>query len=216
MVFNKFKGVVIFCVVSGNFFEMYDFMVYGFYVIVIVKIFFFGDNLFVFLMLFFVIFGVGFLMWLLGVVFLGVYIDCYGCCQGLIIIFGLMVMGILLIVFVFGYVMLGVVVLLLVLFGWFLQGFFVGVELGGVLVYLLEIVMLGCKGFFVSWQLVSQQVVVVFVGLFGVFFNQWLSLQDMGEWGWCVLFFIGCLIVLVLFVICCLLEEILEFEVCIY
>ncbi len=93
-----------------------------------------------------------------------------------------------------------------------LQGFSAGVELGGVSVYLSEIATPGRKGFFVSWQSASQQVAVVFAGLLGVLLNQWLSPQDMGEWGWRVPFFIGCLIVPALFVIRRSLEETPEFE----
>lgn len=40
MASNKSKGVAIFRVVSGNFLEMYDFMVYGFYATAIAKTFF--------------------------------------------------------------------------------------------------------------------------------------------------------------------------------
>lgn len=118
--FNEFKVCIIFWVVSGNFLEMYDFMVYGYYVKVIVDIFFLVGNEFFLLMFLLVIFGVGFLMWLLGVIFLGVYIDCYGCCMGLIVMFVFMVCGMLLIVLVLGYVIIGLVVLLLVLIGWLL------------------------------------------------------------------------------------------------
>lgn len=51
MASNKSKGVAIFRVVSGNFLEMYDFMVYGFYATAIAKTFFPGDNPFASLML---------------------------------------------------------------------------------------------------------------------------------------------------------------------
>ena len=48
--------------VSGNFLEMYDFMVYGFYATAIAKTFFPGDNPFASLMLSLATFGAGFLM----------------------------------------------------------------------------------------------------------------------------------------------------------
>ena len=173
MASNKSKGVAIFRVVSGNFLEMYDFMVYGFYATAIAKTFFPGDNPFASLMLSLATFGAGFLMRPLGAVFLGAYIDRHGRRQGLIITLGLMAMGTLLIAFVPGYATLGVAAPLLVLFGRLLQGFSAGVELGGVSVYLSEIATPGRKGFFVSWQSASQQVAVVFAGLLGV--ELWLS-----------------------------------------
>lgn len=71
-------------------------------------------------MMIFVVFGVGFLMWLLGVIVLGVYIDEVGCCKGLIVMLFIMVSGIILIVFVLGYVMIGLLVFVFVLIGWLL------------------------------------------------------------------------------------------------
>ncbi|MCP1621466.1 MFS transporter [Pseudomonas nitroreducens] len=212
MASNNSKAKAVFRVVSGNFLEMYDFMVYGFYATAIAKTFFPGDDPFASLMLSLATFGAGFLMRPLGAIFLGAYIDRHGRRQGLIITLGLMAMGTLLIAFVPGYATLGVAAPLLVLFGRLLQGFSAGVELGGVSVYLAEIATPGKRGFFVSWQSASQQVAVVFAGLLGVILNHWLSPQDMGEWGWRVPFFVGCLIVPALFIIRRSLEETPEFQ----
>ncbi|WP_448683712.1 tricarballylate/proton symporter TcuC [Pseudomonas nicosulfuronedens] len=212
MASNNSKAKAVFRVVSGNFLEMYDFMVYGFYATAIAKTFFPGDDPFASLMLSLATFGAGFLMRPLGAIFLGAYIDRHGRRQGLIITLGLMALGTLLIAFVPGYATLGVAAPLLVLFGRLLQGFSAGVELGGVSVYLAEIATPGKRGFFVSWQSASQQVAVVFAGLLGVILNHWLSPQDMGEWGWRVPFFVGCLIVPALFIIRRSLEETPEFQ----
>ncbi|WP_152227779.1 MFS transporter [Pseudomonas sp. SCB32] len=209
---NNSKAKAVFRVVSGNFLEMYDFMVYGFYATAIAKTFFPGDDAFASLMLSLATFGAGFLMRPLGAIFLGAYIDRHGRRQGLIITLGLMAMGTLLIAFVPGYGTLGVAAPLLVLLGRLLQGFSAGVELGGVSVYLAEIATPDKRGFFVSWQSASQQVAVVFAGLLGVLLNHWLSPQDMGEWGWRVPFFVGCLIVPALFIIRRSLEETPEFQ----
>lgn len=168
MASNNAKAKAVFRVVSGNFLEMYDFMVYGFYATAIAKTFFPGDDPFASLMLSLATFGAGFLMRPLGAIFLGAYIDRHGRRQGLIITLGLMAMGTLLIAFVPGYATLGAAAPLLVLLGRLLQGFSAGVELGGVSVYLAEIATPGKRGFFVSWQSASQQVAVVFAGLLGV------------------------------------------------
>lgn len=212
MASNNSKAKAVFRVVSGNFLEMYDFMVYGFYATAIAKTFFPGDNAFASLMLSLATFGAGFLMRPLGAIFLGAYIDRHGRRQGLIITLGLMAMGTLLIAFVPGYATLGVAAPLLVLFGRLLQGFSAGVELGGVSVYLAEIATPGKRGFFVSWQSASQQVAVVFAGLLGVMLNHWLTPDEMGEWGWRVPFFVGCMIVPALFIIRRSLEETPEFQ----
>lgn len=212
MASNNSKAKAVFRVVSGNFLEMYDFMVYGFYATAIAKTFFPGDNAFASLMLSLATFGAGFLMRPLGAVFLGAYIDRHGRRQGLIITLALMAMGTLLIAFVPGYSTLGVVAPILVLVGRLLQGFSAGVELGGVSVYLAEIATPGKRGFFVSWQSASQQVAVVFAGLLGVILNHWLSPEQMGEWGWRVPFFVGCMIVPALFIIRRSLEETEAFQ----
>ncbi|WP_268800630.1 MFS transporter [Pseudomonas huanghezhanensis] len=206
------KGKAIFRVVSGNFLEMFDFMVYGFYATAIAKTFFPADSEFASLMLSLATFGAGFLMRPLGAIFLGAYIDRHGRKKGLVITLAMMAMGTVLIACVPGYATLGVAAPLIVLVGRLLQGFSAGVELGGVSVYLAEIATPGRKGFFVSWQSASQQAAVVFAGLLGVALNHWLSPEDMSQWGWRVPFLIGCLIVPVIFVIRRSLEETPEFE----
>jgi metabolite-proton symporter len=212
MASNTGKGKAIFRVVSGNFLEMFDFMVYGFYATAIAKAFFPADSEFASLMLSLATFGAGFLMRPLGAIFLGAYIDHHGRKKGLIITLALMAMGTLLIAFVPGYATLGVAAPLLVLIGRLLQGFSAGVELGGVSVYLAEISTPGRKGFFVSWQSASQQAAVVFAGLLGVGLNHWLSPEEMGQWGWRVPFLVGCMIVPAIFIIRRSLEETPEFE----
>src|ERR1700712_215077 len=100
MASNTGKGKAVFRVVSGNFLEMYDFMVYGFYATAIARTFFPGGSPFVSLMLSLATFGAGFLMRPLGAVVLGAYIDRHGRRRGLIITLALMAMGTLLIALV--------------------------------------------------------------------------------------------------------------------
>ena len=97
------NGKAIFRVVSGNFLEMFDFMVFGFYATAIAKTFFPSDSAFASLMLALATFGAGFLMRPLGAIFLGAYIDRHGRRKGLIITLALMAMGTVLIACVPGY-----------------------------------------------------------------------------------------------------------------
>lgn len=212
MASTKGNGKAIFRVVSGNFLEMFDFMVYGFYASAIAKTFFPADSAFASLMLSLATFGAGFLMRPLGAIFLGAYIDRHGRRKGLIVTLAMMAAGTVLIACVPGYATLGVAAPLLVLAGRLLQGFSAGVELGGVSVYLAEIATPGNKGFYVSWQSASQQVAVVFAGLLGVILSRFLGADEMSQWGWRVPFLIGCLIVPVIFFIRRSLEETPEFE----
>src|ERR1700739_1517279 len=78
---------------SGNFLEMYDFFVFGYYASAIGRAFFPSGSEFAQLMLAFMTFGAGFLMRPLGAVFLGAYVDHYGRRAGLMLTLGLMADG---------------------------------------------------------------------------------------------------------------------------
>lgn len=80
---SKFRTV--FRVVSGNFLEMYDFMVYGYYASAFAKTCFPSGNAFASLMLALSVFGAGLLMRPVGAIVLGVYIDHHGRRKGLIL-----------------------------------------------------------------------------------------------------------------------------------
>src|ERR1700749_5126122 len=88
---------------SGNFLEMYDFFVFGYYASAIGKTFFPSGSEFAQLMFAFMIFGAGFLMRPLGAVCLGAYVDHYGRRAGLMMTLGLMAVGTLSIALVPGY-----------------------------------------------------------------------------------------------------------------
>src|SRR5467141_4744444 len=75
---------------SGNFLEMYDFMVFGYYASAIGRAFFPSGSPFVSLMLSLMTFGAGFLMRPLGAIVLGAYADHPGRRAGLLIQLGLM------------------------------------------------------------------------------------------------------------------------------
>jgi MFS family permease len=184
---------------SGNFLEMYDFMVFGYYATAIGNTFFPSGNPFVSLMLSLMTFGAGFLMRPLGAIVLGAYTDVHGRRAGLILTLGLMSVGIISIACMPGYATIGLLAPLLVLIGRLLQGFSAGMELGGVSVYLSEIATPGHKGFYVSWQSASQQVAVMFAALVGVLLHIELPLQKVLEWGWRIPLLLGCVILPFLF-----------------
>jgi len=184
---------------SGNFLEMYDFMVFGYYASAIGKIFFPSGNPFLSLMLSLMTFGAGFLMRPLGAIVLGAYADYRGRRAGLMLTLGFMSVGILTIACMPGYATIGLLAPLCVLIGRLLQGFSAGMELGGVSVYLSEIATHGHKGFYVSWQSGSQQVAVMFAALVGVVLNAKLPPEKMLAWGWRVPLLLGCVIIPFLF-----------------
>ena len=198
-------------VTSGNFLEMFDFFLFGFYATYISKAFFPSGNEITSLLLTFMTFGAGFLMRPLGAIFLGAYVDQVGRRRGLIVTLAIMALGTLLIAAVPSYASIGLLAPALVLIGRLLQGFSAGVELGGVSVYLAEMAPPGRKGFYVAWQSGSQQVAIMVAAIIGYILNQTMSQAEIGDWGWRIPFFIGCLIVPFIFFIRRSLQETQEF-----
>jgi MFS family permease len=182
-------------VATGNFLEMYDFFVFGYYASSIGRTFFPRSSEFASLMLSLATFGVGFLIRPLGALVLGAYMDRRGRRAGLMLTLGLMAIGTLSIACVPGYAVIGLAAPLLVVAGRLLQGFSAGVELGSVSVYLSEIATPGHKGFYVSWQNASQQCAVVFAALLGVVLNSLLTRAQMDAWGWRIPLLVGCAII---------------------
>jgi MFS transporter, MHS family, citrate/tricarballylate:H+ symporter len=201
------KAATVIRVSSGNFLEMFDFFLYGFYAKNIAAAFFPSENSFASLMSALVVFGAGFLVRPLGALVLGAVIDRIGRRRGLILTLGIMASGTVLIAAVPGYATIGIWAPTLVLLGRLLQGFSAGVELGGVSVYLAEIATPGHRGFYTSWQSGSQQVATVVAALIGYVLGQALAPATVDAWGWRIPFVIGCLIVPFLLVLRRSLEE---------
>jgi MHS family citrate/tricarballylate:H+ symporter-like MFS transporter len=195
------KVLTVIRVAGGNFLEMFDFFLFGFYASQIAKAYFPSTSEFASLMLAFGTFGAGFLMRPLGAIFLGAYIDRVGRRRGLIVTLAIMAAGTVLLAFVPGYATIGVAAPVLVLIGRLLQGLSAGVELGGVSVYLSEMAPPGRKGFYVSWQSASQQLAIIVAAVLGYAINAWLAPAEIAAWGWRIPFFVGCLIVPVIFAI---------------
>src|SRR6266849_9489185 len=196
---------------SGNFLEQFDFFLFGFYASYIAKAFFPSENETAALLNTFGVFWLGALMRPVGAIVLGAYIDRIGRRLGLIVTLAIMAVGTVVIAICPTYATIGVAAPVIVLIGRLLQGFSAGVELGGVSVYLAEISTPGNKGFYTSFQSASQQVAIFIAAIIGFTLNALLSPQQIGDWGWRIPFFIGCLIVPFIFVIRRSLEETPEF-----
>lgn len=191
---NKIKIGNIFNVSLGNFFEMYDFMVFGLFATYIAKSFFPNSSTHLSLMLSFMTFGVGFLMRPVGAIVLGAYIDRHGRKKGLLVTLSLMAIGTLTIAITPSYHSIGVAAPIIVLIGRLIQGFSAGAELGGVSIYLAEIASDRNRGFIVSFQSASQQLAVVTSAAFGYVLNYYFVERFMENFGWRIPFIFGCII----------------------
>jgi MFS family permease len=180
-------------VASGNFLEMYDFMIFGYFSAAIGRAYFPASSEFA------------------GAIFLGAYIDHIGRRKGLLLTLALMSVGTLTIALVPGYETIGLFAPIVVVLGRLCQGFSAGVELGGVSVYLSEIATPGHKGFYVSWQSGSQQVAVVFAGVLGYALSNVLPPDQLDAWGWRIPLIVGCMIIPFIYMIRRTLRETEEF-----
>ena len=188
-------------VASGNFLEMYDFMVFGYFAGAIGAAYFPSGSDLGTLLKSLATFGVGFLMRPLGALVLGAYTDRHGRRAGLLLTLALMAAGIAALAFTPAYATIGLLAPVLVLFGRLLQGFSAGAELGNVSVYLAEIAPPGRTGFYVSWQSASQQVAVIVAALVGLALSAFLSPAQLAAWGWRLPLALGCAVVPFLFLL---------------
>ena len=197
---------------SGNFLEQFDFFLFGFYAQDIAKAFFPAQDDTAALLNAYGVFWLGALMRPVGAVVLGSYIDRIGRRQGLIVTLALMALGTVVIAFCPSYAAIGVAAPAIVLIGRLIQGFSAGVELGGVSVYLSEISTPGNRGFYTSFQSSSQQVAIFVAAIIGFALREGIpgdTFLDVagGIAKWRIPFFIGCLIIPVIFMLRRSLEE---------
>jgi MHS family citrate/tricarballylate:H+ symporter-like MFS transporter len=192
---------------SGNFLEQFDFFLFGFYASAIAKAFFPAQNETAALLNTFGVFWLGALMRPVGAIVLGAYIDRIGRRKGLIVTLAIMAAGTVVITLCPTYATIGIAAPIIVLAGRLLQGFSAGVELGGVSVYLSEIATPGNRGFYTSFQSASQQVAIVVAAIIGFGLSELMPADTVAAWGWRIPFFIGCLIIPVIFVLRRTLEE---------
>jgi MHS family citrate/tricarballylate:H+ symporter-like MFS transporter len=192
---------------SGNFLEQFDFFLFGFYASAIAKAFFPAQNDTAALLNTFGVFWLGALMRPVGAIVLGAYIDRIGRRKGLIVTLAIMAAGTVVITLCPTYATIGIAAPIIVLAGRLLQGFSAGVELGGVSVYLAEISTPGNRGFYTSFQSASQQVAIVVAALLGFALSELMPADTVAAWGWRIPFFVGCLIIPVIFILRRTLEE---------
>ena len=192
---------------SGNFLEQFDFFLFGFYAAAIGKAFFPSTNETASLLNTFGVFWLGALMRPVGAIVLGAYIDRIGRRRGLIVTLGIMAVGTVVIAFCPSYETIGIAAPIIVLAGRLLQGFSAGVELGGVSVYLAEIATPGNRGFYTSFQSSSQQVAIFVASILGYILSEVMPADTVAAWGWRIPFFVGCLIIPLIFLLRRTLEE---------
>lgn len=158
----------------GNALEWFDLVVYGFFAVVISKLFFPSGNDSVSILLTLGTFGVSFFMRPLGAIVLGAYADRAGRKAALTLSILLMMMGTFIIAVLPTYSSIGVAAPLILVLARLMQGFSAGGEFGSATAFLAEHVP-GRRGFFASWQVASQGLTTLLAAIFGVVLTGKLS-----------------------------------------
>ncbi len=177
----------------GNALEWFDLVVYGFFAVLISKLFFPTGNDTVSLLLTLGTFGVSFFMRPLGAIVLGAYADRAGRKAALTLSIMLMMVGTLIIAVLPAYAQIGLAAPLVLVAARLMQGFSAGGEFGSATAFLAEHVP-GRRGFYASWQIASQGLTTLLAAGFGVVLTGSLSHAQLTAWGWRVPFWFGLLI----------------------
>jgi MFS transporter, MHS family, proline/betaine transporter len=177
----------------GNALEFYEILVYGYFAVVISKVFFPNADEAVSLLVTYGTFGISFLARPVGAIFLGSYGDRHGRKQALTLSILLMTIGTGLMTLMPSYATLGLLSPILVIAARLLQGFSVGGEFASSTAFLVEH-RPDRAGFFASWQWASQGLAALVATGFGVLLTNTMSAADLQAWGWRIPFAFGLLI----------------------
>ncbi|SAL00901.1 transporter protein [Caballeronia arationis] len=179
----------------GNALEFYDFTVYGFFALLIGKLFFPVHDPVGQLLLAVASFGVGFFTRPVGGLLIGMYADRAGRKKAMVLTLALMAVGTAMIAFAPTYAQVGIAAPVILVVARLIQGFSAGGEVGASTTLLLEQAPANRRGLYASWQFASQGLAAMAGALTGVCLTSALSPAQLESWGWRVPFVIGTLIV---------------------
>jgi MHS family proline/betaine transporter-like MFS transporter len=177
----------------GNALEFYEILVYGYFAVIISKVFFPSADEALSLLVTFGTFGASFLARPVGAIFLGAYGDRKGRKAALTLSILLMTIGTALMTIMPSYGTLGILSPILVIAARLLQGFSVGGEFASSTAFLVEH-RPDRAGFFASWQWASQGLAALIATGFGLLLTNTMSAADLQSWGWRIPFAFGLLI----------------------
>ena len=180
--------------VIGNALEWYDFIVFGFFAVVLGGLFFPSHDESASLMLVFATFGAGFLARPLGGIVLGLVADKKGRKVALQLVILLMTIAIAIISFAPTYASIGLAGAFLILLARLLQGFATGGEFASATAYLVEAAPQGKRGFYGSLQMSGQCIAAMLATLIGIAVTRHFSQDQINDWAWRLPFIIGLLI----------------------
>jgi MFS transporter, MHS family, proline/betaine transporter len=171
----------------GNFFELFDFTIYGYFAVAIGRAFYPDGSMFST----FATFGAAFLMRPVGAIVLGAYGDRMGRRAALVVTIGLMAAATGFTGLIPSYQSIGVWAPILLLVCRLMQGFSTGGEWGGAAAFLVEYALPGKRGLIGSMQQTSTQIGALSGSLSAALLASTLSQEDFFAWGWRIPFVVG-------------------------
>lgn len=178
----------------GQFFELYDFSIYGFFAVEIGRAFFPSSDPLTSLLGAFATYGVGFLMRPVGAIVVGAYGDRHGRRAALVLTVVLMAVATGLVALVPSYSQIGIWAPVALVLLRLCQGFSTGGEWGGAAAFLVEYAPEGRRGLVGSLHQVSTQIGNLVGFLFVAFLSYSLVPENFQSWGWRIAFLVGALL----------------------
>jgi MHS family proline/betaine transporter-like MFS transporter len=183
------RRAILSCAV-GNFFELFDFTIYGYFAVAITRAFYPSGTMYGT----YAAFGAAFLMRPVGAVVLGAYGDRMGRRAALVVTIWLMAGATGAVGLIPTYQSIGFLAPVLLVLCRLLQGFSTGGEWGGAAAFLTEYAPPGKRGLTGSWQQFSTQIGSLTGSLSAALLASSLSEADFYSWGWRIPFLCGFLL----------------------
>jgi MFS transporter, MHS family, proline/betaine transporter len=171
----------------GNFFELFDFTIYGYFAVAISRAFYPSGSMYGT----YAAFAAAFVMRPVGAIVIGAYGDRFGRRAALVITIGLMAAATGLTGLIPTYRSIGIWAPVALIVCRLAQGFSTGGEWGGAATFLVEYAPTGRRGLIGSLQQVSTQIGALTGALSAAVLASILSQQDFYSWGWRLPFVFG-------------------------
>jgi len=176
---------------AGQAFEIFDFVIYGFFAVAIGHAFFPSNDPAASLLASFATFAVGFLFRPVGALVIGYYGDRFGRRKALVVTVGLMACATGITGLIPSYAAIGLWAPILLVLCRMLQGFSTGGEWGGAAAFLVEHAPSGRRGLIGSFQQAATAIGAMGATFSAAILSSSMSSESFFAWGWRVPFLIG-------------------------
>ena len=176
---------------AGQAFEIFDFVIYGFFAVAIGRAFFPSTDPAASLLASFATFAVGFLFRPVGAIVIGYYGDRFGRRKALVVTVGMMACATGITGLIPSYAAIGLWAPILLVLCRMFQGFSTGGEWGGAAAFLVEHAPPGRRGLIGSFQQAATAIGAMGATFSAAILSSSLSPDSFFAWGWRVPFLIG-------------------------